>query len=93
MRDVIVIGAGGGGPVVAKELAGRGLDVLLLEGGARHADPEREWTDHSGLPASIQACLYQGSANSLGDLHYRAHVQPGAFGSREKVAAFFVPVL
>ena len=45
MRDVIVIGAGGGGPVVAKELAARGLDVLLLEAGARNADPDREWTD------------------------------------------------
>ena len=44
MRDVIVIGAGGGGPVVAKELAARGLKVLLLEAGARHADPEHEWT-------------------------------------------------
>ena len=44
MRDVIVIGAGGGGPVVAKELAVRGLDVLLLEAGPRHAEPEREWT-------------------------------------------------
>jgi choline dehydrogenase-like flavoprotein len=44
MRDVIVIGAGGGGPIVAKELAARGLDVLLLEAGPRHADPEREWT-------------------------------------------------
>ncbi|NEE02255.1 GMC family oxidoreductase N-terminal domain-containing protein [Phytoactinopolyspora halotolerans] len=44
MRDVIVIGAGGGGPVVAKELAGRGLDVLLLEAGPRHADPDSEWT-------------------------------------------------
>ena len=43
MPDVIVIGAGGGGPVVAKELAERGLDVLLLEAGARHADPEKEW--------------------------------------------------
>ncbi|WP_018654902.1 GMC family oxidoreductase N-terminal domain-containing protein [Actinomadura flavalba] len=43
-RDVIVVGAGGGGPVVAKELASRGLDVLLLEGGARHGDPRREWT-------------------------------------------------
>ena len=42
MRDVIVIGAGGGGPVVAKELAARGLDVLVLEAGP-HADPEREW--------------------------------------------------
>jgi choline dehydrogenase-like flavoprotein len=44
MHDVIVIGAGGGGPVVAKELAQRGLDVLLLEGGARHPDPEETWT-------------------------------------------------
>ena len=34
MRDVIVVGAGGGGPVVAKELAARGLDVLVLEAGA-----------------------------------------------------------
>jgi choline dehydrogenase-like flavoprotein len=45
MRDVIVVGAGGGGPVMAKELAARGLDVLLLEAGARNADPDREWTD------------------------------------------------
>src|SRR3954471_2624810 len=44
MRDVIVIGAGGGGPVVAKELAARGLDVLLLEGGARNASTEQTWT-------------------------------------------------
>lgn len=44
MRDVIVIGCGGGGPVVAKELAARGLDVLVLEGGARFVDPEEEWS-------------------------------------------------
>ncbi|MGH3343180.1 MAG: GMC oxidoreductase [Carbonactinosporaceae bacterium] len=44
MRDVIVIGAGGGGPVVAKELAARGLDVLLLEAGPRFDDPRAEWT-------------------------------------------------
>ena len=44
MRDVIVIGAGGGGPVVAAELAGRGLDVLVLEGGPRQADPSTEWS-------------------------------------------------
>jgi choline dehydrogenase-like flavoprotein len=43
MRDVIVVGAGGGGPVVAKELAARGLDVLLLEAGARNAHPEKRW--------------------------------------------------
>ncbi|WP_194833340.1 GMC family oxidoreductase N-terminal domain-containing protein [Nocardia sp. XZ_19_369] len=44
MRDVIVIGAGGGGPVIAAELAGRGLDVLLLEGGPRHAAPRLQWS-------------------------------------------------
>jgi choline dehydrogenase-like flavoprotein len=44
MRDVIVIGAGGGGPVVAKELAARGLDVLLLEAGPRHGQIEKDWT-------------------------------------------------
>jgi choline dehydrogenase-like flavoprotein len=43
MRDVIVIGAGGGGAVVAKELAAQGLDVLVLEAGPA-AQPERDWT-------------------------------------------------
>lgn len=31
--DVIIIGAGGGGPVVAKELGEKGIKVLLLEAG------------------------------------------------------------
>jgi choline dehydrogenase-like flavoprotein len=44
MRDVIVIGAGGGGPVVAKELAAHGLDVLLLEAGAPFPRAEQDWT-------------------------------------------------
>ena len=44
MRDVIVIGAGAGGPVVAKELAARGLDVLLLEAGPRHLRPRESWS-------------------------------------------------
>jgi choline dehydrogenase-like flavoprotein len=44
MRDVIVIGAGGCGPVAAKELAAQGLDVLLLEGGPRHTQPREEWS-------------------------------------------------
>jgi choline dehydrogenase-like flavoprotein len=44
MRDVIIIGAGGGGAVIAKELAGRGLDVLLLEAGPHHKDTERDFT-------------------------------------------------
>ena len=44
MADVIVIGAGGGGAVVAKELAERGLDVLVLEAGPRHRRPDEQWT-------------------------------------------------
>ena len=46
MRDVIVVGAGAGGPVVAKELAERGLDVLLLEAGPAWEHSEREWSHH-----------------------------------------------
>ncbi|MFD2396345.1 GMC family oxidoreductase N-terminal domain-containing protein [Prauserella oleivorans] len=44
MRDVIIIGAGGGGPVVAKELAAKGLDVLMLEAGPRHDKPREQWS-------------------------------------------------
>lgn len=44
MRDVIIVGAGGGGAVIAKELACSGLDVLLLEAGPRFAHPEQDWT-------------------------------------------------
>jgi choline dehydrogenase-like flavoprotein len=44
MRDVIVVGCGGGGPVLAKELARWGLDVLVLESGPRYLRPEREWS-------------------------------------------------
>jgi choline dehydrogenase-like flavoprotein len=46
VRDVIVVGAGAGGPVVAKELAARGLDVLLLEAGPAWEHSEREWSHH-----------------------------------------------
>ncbi|WP_119728594.1 GMC family oxidoreductase N-terminal domain-containing protein [Thermomonospora amylolytica] len=46
MRDVIVVGAGGGGPVVAKELAAFGLDVLLLEAGPHYTDPRASWTHY-----------------------------------------------
>jgi choline dehydrogenase-like flavoprotein len=57
--DVVVVGAGAGGPVVAKELAARGLAVLMLEGGPRFADPEKEWS------------RYENDANSLTDGYFR----------------------
>ncbi|MQA13094.1 MAG: FAD-binding protein [Pseudonocardiaceae bacterium] len=59
MRDVIVIGAGGGGPVAAKELAARGLDVLVLEGGPHYTDPENQWS------------RYENDANNILDGYFR----------------------
>jgi choline dehydrogenase-like flavoprotein len=55
MRDVIIIGAGAGGPVVAKELAAKGLDVLLLEAGAYARHPELSWTlfENDAINASL----------------------------------------
>jgi len=53
MRDVIIIGAGGGGAVVAKELAQRGLDVLVLEAGPHHQNAEQEWSHYESVSQSI----------------------------------------
>ncbi len=41
--DVCIIGSGSGGGVVAKELAERGLHVVVLEAGRRY-DPLRDYT-------------------------------------------------
>jgi choline dehydrogenase-like flavoprotein len=41
--DVVVVGAGGGGPVAAKELAERGLRVLMLEAGPWF-DPSKDFS-------------------------------------------------
>src|SRR5262245_9638241 len=40
--DVIIVGAGAGGPVAAKTLAEAGIQVLVLEAGA-WLDPERDY--------------------------------------------------
>ncbi|MAX57062.1 MAG: oxidoreductase [Alcanivoracaceae bacterium] len=53
MRDVIVIGAGGGGAVVAKELAEQGLDVLILEAGAHAQDSEQEWPKYESASQGV----------------------------------------
>lgn len=59
MTDVIVIGSGGGGPVMAKEVAARGLDVLVLEAGPRYSDSEDEWS------------RYENDCNSPADGYFR----------------------
>jgi choline dehydrogenase-like flavoprotein len=62
MRDVIIIGAGGGGAVAAKELAARGLDVLVLEAG-RYDKDDSDWSH------------YENDANNPADGYFR--VGPG----------------
>lgn len=51
--DVIIIGAGGGGPVTAKELAEQGLRVLQLEAGPHHEDPESDFTHSESDAANV----------------------------------------
>ncbi|MGM0570175.1 GMC family oxidoreductase N-terminal domain-containing protein [Marinobacter sp.] len=80
MRDVIIIGAGGGGPVVAKELAERGLDVLVLEAGARHANPEQEWSAlENHMNSSLTGKLRFGPADPAKPAWFRELVTPGSF--------------
>ena len=55
MADVVVVGSGAGGAVVARELAARGRDVVLVEEGAF-------WTgkDFTGNPRAMIDLLYRG---------------------------------
>ncbi|MFL1406003.1 GMC family oxidoreductase N-terminal domain-containing protein [Marinobacter sp. M1N3S26] len=80
MRDVIVVGAGGGGPVVAKELAERGLDVLVLEAGARHANPEQEWSAlENHMNSSLTGKLRFGPSDPAKPAWFRENATPGTF--------------
>ena len=71
MRDVIVIGAGGGGAVAAKELAARGLDVLVLEAG-RYDSDDQDWSH------------YENDCNNPADGKWRA---PDSLGYNEHIGA------
>lgn len=52
-QDVIVIGAGGGGAVIAKELGGKGLKVLVLEAGPWYGN--KKWSNPNGAPGDTDS--------------------------------------
>lgn len=53
MSDVIVIGCGGGGAVVARELADKGTDVLVLDAGPWFQDLDHDLTRQQHDMASL----------------------------------------
>jgi choline dehydrogenase-like flavoprotein len=63
--DVIVIGAGGGGPVIAKELGEAGVRVLMLEAGPWYGNKkwphpnENRGVKESSDPSDLDGALYR----------------------------------
>jgi len=54
--DVIIIGAGGGGAVVGKELAEKGIKVLLIEAGPWYGN--KKWPNPNSEPGAVSGSSY-----------------------------------
>jgi len=55
--DVIIIGAGGGGAVVAKELGEKGIKVLLIEAGPWYGN--KKWPNPNTEPGAVSSSSYE----------------------------------
>ncbi len=82
--DAIVIGSGITGGWAAKELAEKGLDVLLLEAG-RNIDPDKDYSEHK-LPYDVK---FRGLTDpKFMEEHYP--IQRQCYACREYNHSFFV---
>lgn len=61
--DVIVIGAGGGGAVIAKELGEKGLSVLVLEAGPWYGN--KEWPNPNKEPGGSISSNFEDLSRSI----------------------------
>ncbi|TCT16081.1 choline dehydrogenase-like flavoprotein [Natranaerovirga pectinivora] len=66
--DVIIIGAGAGGPVVAKELGEQGIKVLLLEAGPWYGN--RKWPSPNTDPGGISSSDYEDLSSEILDRNF-----------------------
>lgn len=64
--DVCVVGAGPAGLVVARELAGRGLDVLVLESGASGPEPSIQSLNEGEVDGDLDPALSGTRCRSVG---------------------------
>ena len=63
--DVIIIGAGGGGPVVAKELGEKGIKVLILEAGAWYGN--KKWMNPNQEHGAVSDSNSENLSNEILD--------------------------
>lgn len=85
MYDAIVVGSGATGGYAAKELAEKGMRVLVLEAG-RKLDPMKDYTEHK-WPYEVK---YRGNLSNSAVYGKRQPVQAKCYACNEYSHQFFV---
>src|SRR6185503_4663666 len=85
MYDAIVVGSGATGGYAAKELAEKGMRVIVLEAG-RKLDPMKDFTEHK-WPYEVK---YRGQLGNMAVFGKRQPVQAKCYACNEYSHQFFV---